>query len=427
MTKLFSWLLKRFITAFAVLVIVQLFTYILGLSLILSGYEENRFRQYEEIAIEILNNPQNAQNIALPGANPFFVFSDEKELVFSNKGKGRSLSVEDINPVYSGDKLLGYFHAGELGFADNQANRVFLISVIVLSGISVVLSVLIGFFAAWLSSGRIAEPVGILRRDIHDIRRLKRIPGRNFEITELTDISSEVSEVSIRLSSQEEYKRQWLRDLSHDLRTPLSGLKSQLEAMADGVLEPSPERFRRHLLEIDRLENLAASIGELTAIEMRDNPERTEINTERFIEMLVSPFEIEIQRKSILLESLIEKKTFSGDEPLLLRGLGNIISNAVKYIEDGSHIWIRVSETSDNEKSITLIEIANDGPGIPPEQRELIFTRLYRGESGRSTPGSGLGLSITREIVNLHGGEIRVEPLTPDGSDTRGVRFAVKI
>ena len=417
MTNLFAWLLRRFMIAFAVLVAVQLAVYVLGLGMILSGYEDNRLEQYEDIAEQILTGTEPAQTVELPGINPFFVFSTERELVFSNRGKGKSISTEEIQPVYSKDRIVGYFHAGELGFADNQANRIFLTSIIILSILSVVLSIIIGFLAAWFSSRRISTPVSTIKRDIHDIRSLKQVPSRSFSIAELTDISHDVAEASEALRSQEEYKRQWLRDLSHDLRTPLAGLKSQLEAMADGVLEPSVDRFRRHLLEIERLEELAASIGELTAIEARESIVSVRIDAARFAELLTDPYEMELKQKNVELETSVTAEYLTGDEQLLLRAVGNILSNALKFIDGGDRIWLNISDK--------MIEIANNGPDIPEEQRELIFSRLYRGDSGRTTPGSGLGLSIAREIIKLHGGMIRAEQLEIDGVKTRGVRFII--
>jgi|GEM_PF-3785630 len=408
MIKLFSWLLKRFLTAFAFLVLVQLATYILGLNLILSGYESDMLGRYERIAAEIILQPESGQLLTLPGNGPFFVYSTEKALIFTSRGKGKSIQESELKPVHHEGKFLGYFHAGELGFADNQANRVFLISIIILSALAVILSLVIGFLAALFSSRRMAKPIGLLRGDIHDIRSLKIIDARSFDINELTEMSEDVSEASRTLNAQDEYKRQWLRDLAHDLRTPLSGLKSQLEAMADGVLEPSPERFKRHLLEIERLENLAASIGELTAVESRDDIEKSKIDSEKFIKQLISPWEHKLQQSNIRLETEIDSTSFEGDEQLLLRAVGNILSNAVKYIGDGDFIKIRLSDTA--------IIISNNGPDIPEQQRELIFTRLYRGDAGRTSPGSGLGLSITREIVQLHGGEVRVEALGPRGA-----------
>lgn len=414
MNNIFSWLLKRFMAAFALLVVVQLILYIAGISLILSGYQQNQLKEFETAALEILFHTESFDPGLVMFTGPFFVFSAEKELVFSNKGKGRSISIKEYRPVFSGGVIAGYYHAGEVNFTDNQANRVFLVSIIILSGLSIVLSVIIGLLFAFFNSRKISEPVGVIRRDIHDIRLLKDIPERGFDITEFAEISTDVSNVSRALCSQEDYKRQWLRDLAHDLRTPLSGLKSQFEAIADGVLEATPERFRRHLLEIERLELLARSIGELTSIEEKESTEKTAIDSKQFIDRLTAPFESEIANKKIDLNITVEAEKIYGDENLLLRGIGNIFANAVNYIEKNGRIWIKIT--------VDGIEIANDGPDIPEEQLDLIFTRLFRGDSARSTPGSGLGLSITREIINLHGGEIRVKAFSP-----RGVRFIVKL
>ncbi len=416
MTNLFSWLLRRFLVAFAVLFAVQLAVYVIGLNTILKTYEKNKVAEYEKIAEDILQNPQSVNPADIPSEGPFFVFSADREMIFSNKGKGKSLSNEDLMPVYRGDALIGYFHAGEMNFTDNQANRIFLASLIVLSGISVIVSIGIGFIAALLSAKRIVRPVNLIRSDIHRVRTLKPVPGRNFRIRELAEISNDVAEASETLMGQEKYKQQWLRDLSHDLRTPLAGLKSQLEAMSDGVLEATPERFRRHLAEIDRLEGLAASIGELTAIEAQAELEKQPVGIEGLFSQIAAPFEYEIKRKNIDLKIEVLTDVLPGDQRLLIRGIGNIFSNAVKFVDENGFILMKAERSGDEIR----VEISNNGPDIPEEQRELVFTRLFRGDAGRTAPGSGLGLSISREIINLHGGEIRVEQQTP-----RGVRFVM--
>lgn len=422
MNKLYSWLLRRFLLAFIILVAVQLLSYVIGLNIILSGYENYQLQQYEQIAAEVLINPDRFDPADAPSVSPFFVFSADGQLIFSNRGKGKSINTDELRPVYVDGAAAGYFHVGELGFAENQSNRLFLTSIIILSAVSIVLSLVIGFISARLSSRKISEPIRELRNDIHDIRNMKKIPRRDFSISELADMSADIEGVSNSLSSQEEYKQKWLSDLAHDLRTPLAGLRSQLEAMADGVLEPTEERFRRHLAEIARLEDLAASTAELSAIELRNKIEKDHVSSEGFIRQLITPYEAELDDRGIALKTRIDAESIFCDEKLMLRAVGNILSNAIKYIGDGDEISIKVSGGSR-----TSITVSNNGPDLPAEQRELIFSRLYRGDSGRSTPGSGLGLAITREIVNLHGGEVRVEQLTVDGEYARGARFIIVV
>ncbi len=414
MKKIFPWLLKRFFLAFAILVLIQLAVNTAGIGVLLSRYSRLQEEALEEMALEVLINPGRYNEESLPYSSSFFVYSADKTMIFSNRGKGRSISDEELRPVEYEGTVTGYFYAGEIHFADNQANRVFLVSILSLGGLSIVFSAVIGLMFALSSSKKIALPLKTVRGDIKDIRMTKKVPERAFGITELTEISTDLADVSSALFSQKEYKQQWMRDLAHDLRTPLSGLRSQLEAMIDGVLEPSKDRLKRNLMEVERMDELVTSMNELTAIESKPGVDRQLIDPQAFLTRLLSPFEVALKEKSLTLDTRVSPGKISADEKLLLRAAGNILSNAVKYIDRGREIRISISPET--------IEIANNGPDIPGSQREQIFNRLYRGESARSTPGSGLGLSITREIVNLHGGDVRVQPLEP-----RGVRFIIRL
>ncbi|MDC7124093.1 MAG: HAMP domain-containing sensor histidine kinase [Spirochaetales bacterium] len=377
----------------------------IGINIILSGYKSSKYNEYEKIAISIIEHPDKTSGIVLPGTNPFFVFSENKNLIFSNRGKGRAMRFKEMRPVYLEEKLIGYFHAGDIGFADNRTNRIFLVSIIFLSLFSILLSLVIGYFSARFSANRLSVPIELLRKDLHIIRSLTIVEKRKLNITELDSISSDISETSKILKSQEDYKQQWLKDLSHDLRTPLAGLKSQLEAISDGVLAPSKERLDRMMVEVERLENLALSTTELVEIEAHKTIKKSLIDSNSFIKKLISPYEIEINKKAIELSENIKVESLSGDEDLLLRGLGNIVSNAVKYAGENEKIGIKLY----CEESNSIVEISNTGSNISDEQKDLIFTRLYRGDSARAEQGSGLGLSITREIINLHGGEVTVQ------------------
>jgi two-component system sensor histidine kinase BaeS len=422
MIRVFPWLLKRFLLAFAILVAVQLVVNTAGVSLLLSRYADAQLRSLEELALEVLIEPDSYDSESFPYASPFFVYSSDKTLIFSNRGKGRSISDSEIFPVVYQNTVVGYFHASEINFADNQANKVFLISISVLGGISILLSIIIGLMFAFFNSKKIALPVETLRADIHKIRLPARVPERQFGITELTEISADLAEVSSTIIRQDESKKQWMRDLAHDLRTPLAGLRSQLEAYVDGVLEPEPVRLKRNLFEIARLEQLVLSMDELAEIETRRSIEKQQLVTDDFIGQLLMPFELLIKEKGIEIEKSSTVKSFEGDEMLLLRATGNILANSVKYVEPGGKIWIKVSpdEAAGNQK--TVIEIGNNGPVIPVSQRDRIFDRLFRGEFARKTSGSGLGLSISKEIVDLHEGEISVCEVNP-----RGMCFIVKL
>lgn len=136
----------------------------------------------------------------------------------------------------------------------------------------------------------------------------------------------------------------------------------------------------------------------------------------RFAEGLRQSFQSELDAHKARLELAIEVAEFHANEPLLTRAVSNIIANALRHGESGVIIVMRVAHAADQ----LSIEISNNGPSIPPDQLPRVFERFFRGEYGRSTGGSGLGLSIAEEIAVLHGGGLSAENLTP-----RGVRFTI--
>lgn len=416
----FRWLLGRFLVAFAVLVAVQIAIDVGGIRFLLDRYRFDEEKRLSALAHSLLENPDLYDSGTFPYTSPFFVYDADENLVWTNRGKGRSILTGKLNPVYAGKEVEGYYYAEEINFADNQSNRVFLSSVILLAAVSILTSLILGFIFALRSSRAIARPVEMIRGDIGLVAKRENVEARVFEITEYSAISDELARVSALLKSGEEYKKRWMRDLAHDLRTPISGLKSQLEAMLDGVLDCSSDRIMRNLREVARLEELVASMSILTAIEERTEISPETIESEEFIADLLSPMEMSAKEKNLKLEASITLPRFTGDRNLLLRAVGNILANAVSYTLPDCTVKVGIDKGREGKGC--AISVENDGPSIPEEQIGKVFDRLFRGEFARNTPGSGLGLSITREIARLHGGDVTAEPLSPTG-----VRFTVSL
>jgi two-component system sensor histidine kinase BaeS len=224
---------------------------------------------------------------------------------------------------------------------------------------------------------------------------------RGSQVREINQIARSANLLAARLSSEEQLRRQWAGDVAHDLRTPLAALRSQLEAMADGVLEASPERLRKNLGELDRMEALVHDLAELTRLE---SPElelnRAPLDPAELVVELAHRFERRIQKKSIHLDTEIETGTIRADRGLLFRALSNILDNAVRYTPEAGTIRIRaVRKTAD-----VVFSVFNTGKNLSDRELEQVFDRLYRGEFARSTSGSGLGLTIVRRVAQLHGG-----------------------
>ena len=228
-----------------------------------------------------------------------------------------------------------------------------------------------------------------------------------------------------------------MQDISHDLRTPISALRSQFEGILDGVLDMTPARIEKNLGEIQRVERLISQFSELVMLEEPDMKIKEEtVDIAELVEHVIDRFEATIQSKQIAPELNIEQCSTIGDRELLTRAVSNIVSNAVTYTNEGGSITVYVSEgthrtpdredagqpcngtgsvslpyeknRSTSEEEAIIIQVRNSGALIPPEELNKVFDRLYRGEYARKTKGTGLGLNITKRIIELHGGTIHL-------------------
>ncbi len=421
--RAFPWLLSTFSLGFALVLAAQLVFFIVGVRVALSEYEDTQKSELEKIARDILINPGEEVDRSLQYSNPIFVFSSDRNLVYSNRGKRKAIPTDDLIPVHYDDTRIGYYYAGEMRFIDNEANRVFLSTLRVLIVGSIAAFIIISVVVTIFASRRIAEPVKLLQSDIRSIESQSKVKTRDFSIAELSEISRALGKLSSILSEEEEYKRRWMQDIAHDLRTPISGLKGQIEGMRDGVLEPNAERFEKNLLEIDRLQALVQGISDLYAVENAQDLRIESFATEEFIRDLLIPYETEKLKREISIKKAINSEIVVGDRALLLRAVGNLVSNALTYTPIGGSVCITVRKADRRYE----IVVSDNGPGIPSEHIDRIFQRFFRGDYGRHSTGTGLGLSITRAIVARHGGTISVSNRESAGTGTTGAVFTISI
>ncbi|WP_319559222.1 HAMP domain-containing sensor histidine kinase [Marispirochaeta sp.] len=412
MRSAYSWLLRSFLAAFVILITVQVLILGAGIVPVLDSYSRNQIRYLDDLAKRILINPSQISPDTPQHWGPFFVFSADRELIYSNRGRGRTIPESDYRLVHYDDMVIGYYYAGEVRFLDSRSNRHFLGSLGILTAASMLASLGIAVLASVRTARGIAGPVAVLRRDIQELRALKAPRVRVFPVNELSEISSSLNRVGTILEGEEEYKQQWMQNIAHDLRTPLSGLKGQLEGMRDGVLEAGTERFNRTLQEIDRLETMIASVCELSRIENLKSLTVEAVSSEDFLKAVHSTFEPCLAERGCTLSCSAQTPFFYADRELMQRAVENIVGNAFTYAGPGALIDMKITSGT---RDATILTISNSGPHIPEEQLDKIFQRFYRGEYSRSTPGSGLGLNISREIVQRHGGCISAENLSPEG------------
>jgi signal transduction histidine kinase len=410
MIRVSTWLFRSYLGVLSIVILVQLFILALGIGLAIDQYNRIKEDELSNIALELLIDPSRLETVNLDYSSAFFVFSANKELLYSNRGQGTRITDEQLRPLYLEGSLIGYWFGNSLRFEDDPSNTVLLTTILIFAGLSIFISFFLGLVASKQSAKNIISPVAIINDDIKKLSQRNFLQKRAFRLSELSEISAGVSNVSKVLQDEELYKKQWMQDLAHDLRTPVAGLKSQLEALRDGVLSPSKQRFEQNLTDLERLEQMITDISQLHNLENLSQLNLEKINLNKIIEHIINSNEVQLQSKQIQLIRDLKVKFVSADKRLFERALSNLIVNAIKYAPKDSPLEIR---TVAKEKLVE-ISISNYAPQLPDAQLANVFDRFFRGEYARKSPGSGLGLNIARTIAIKHGGQLSAFKPNPD-------------
>lgn len=218
----------------------------------------------------------------------------------------------------------------------------------------------------------------------------------------------------------EDIMAQFVANISHELRTPVTCIKGYVETLLDGHLTDTATctKFLGIIREeTDRLSRLINDLLDLSLIESRQVEMHYDIvNVKKIIEDTKDILQPSIKSKNITLVLNIGDNisTINADEDRLRQVLINLVDNAIKYSPTGSSITLSAKK----QKLDIVFSIADQGPGIPPKDLERIFDRFYRVEKHRSskTGGRGLGLAIAKQIIEAHGGTIIVKSKINKGS-----------
>ena len=222
-------------------------------------------------------------------------------------------------------------------------------------------------------------------------------------IVVLRDVSAE--------RESERLKDEVLALVSHELRTPLTSIVGYVDLVLDGS-DPLTPDVRRFLEVVERnARRMLRLVGDLLFVAQveagRLELARAEVDLGAIASDAVEAARPEAERvgSTIVLDAE-PVRTFTGDRDRCAQVLDNLIANAVKFTGEGGHIQVTVAERGE----FAVLEVGDDGPGIPVEEQALVFDRFARasGASERAVPGAGLGLTVVKAIVEGHGGEIDV-------------------
>ncbi|WMJ76452.1 MULTISPECIES: sensor histidine kinase [unclassified Sedimentibacter] len=237
------------------------------------------------------------------------------------------------------------------------------------------------------------------------------------DIEEIRDLRNSINILADKLNKQDMIRKRLISDINHEIRTPLNVMQNNFEAMIDGVFPVTQARLNKLNDEIIRFGKLLNNLEKLKEFET----ESLKLNfyaIELFglIESLYDDFLMESEKKHISIDLIKERDTnyfILGDSDRLKQVFINLVNNAIKFSEKNGKISINVYAKG---KKI-FVEVADNGIGIKTEDLPFIFERLYRGDKSRhETEGSGIGLTIVKNILTLHSGSIEVESEENNGT-----------
>jgi two-component system, OmpR family, sensor histidine kinase BaeS len=271
------------------------------------------------------------------------------------------------------------------------------------------ISILVALIIAWVLSRHLLKPIRHISEGTTALAAGNYTQRINVSTNdELGDLSRHFNLLATTLEKNEKSRRQWVADISHELRTPLSILRGEIEALIDGVREVDSDRLQDLHKEILSLNRLIDDLHELSLSDIGAlNYEKYSQDVIKILHHSISTLQPEFNSKSIAVDTTeIPKdpiKLFC-DAQRIQQLFTNILSNSLSYTDSGGKLKIKT--TTDNTQIV--IDMLDSAPGVPDTELSRLFERLYRAESSRNrkTGGSGLGLSICKNIVEAHGGQI---------------------
>jgi len=284
-------------------------------------------------------------------------------------------------------------------------------------------SVVVGGSAAaglsYLVSQRIMQPLLEIEKITQKFAQdqlSERLPAS--EIPEINRLSASFNRMATSLEGVEQRRREIIGDLTHELRTPLTVLRGYLEELAEGKIAPSPEIYLRLATETKRLERLVNDLQELSKAEAGHLQINLQpVNLRPLLESLVQKFSDQLLEDGPVLKlDCPPLPPVLADLDRTEQVLVNLLGNALRYTSHGS-ITIRAGA----EARKLWIAVIDTGIGIAPEDLSRVFERFWRAEPARTlhVGGTGIGLAISRRLIELQGGQISVESQLGKGSNFR--------
>lgn len=289
---------------------------------------------------------------------------------------------------------------------NNHLEQAIIQSVVLTVVISLLLTVLLSVYVA----RRFSRPLVRMKQAAMSISHgnLKtRVQIRNKD--EMSELGVALNHLAEQLQEQQNLRQAMSENIAHELRSPLTTIKSFISAMKDGIWEPTKDRMDSCLEEINRLIFLVRDLEQLNEIVFLDfQLQKQKLNLNTHLVKVIRRHEPSFAEKSVQLRlGFIPDICINWDENRMTQVWNNLITNSLKFTRSGGIVQLD-GELINNE---ILIRVADSGVGIEDQDLPYVFERFYRGDKSRNrtTGGGGLGLAIAKSIVEAHDGQIWAE------------------
>jgi two-component system sensor histidine kinase BaeS len=354
--------------------------------------------------------------------DPLVILNADKEPVYGSYPRNEKIK---LHPVIVNNNTVGY-----VGL---RSPRQFLdpIQVQFLSQQKLALAwgaagiVLIVIIISFPLSRQLIKPLKEMANATHDIASGKYTTRVSFSSTdELGQLARDFNAMALTLEKHEKDRRQWVADISHELRTPVSVLQGEIEALLDGIRQINPETIRSLHMETLRLKRLVEDLYQISLSDLGAlNYRKENLDPVEVLKDSLKSYRVEFDRKGIALKGIIDKNLkvdCFADSERLNQLFTNLFENSLRYTDKGGVLEVVAKVAPD----FIIIDFQDSKPGVSEKDLEKLFDRFYRAEESRSrtSGGAGLGLTICKNIVDAHEGTISAHP-----SPLGGLRIQISI
>ncbi len=282
------------------------------------------------------------------------------------------------------------------------------------AGFRLVVALLVSGLICYLLARYISKPILRLRSAVnqleqgnYDIEVAGEFSKRNDEIAEL---ATDFDRMSAEIKNQFQQREDLLRDISHELRSPLARMRVASELIKSKTETSTFSEINRIEREIHRLDELIGEIIDFSRLENQsEKVEKQQFNLIELTSQIINDvnFEGNADKKQVVLNTSHKQIQLNANKTLISRAIENILRNAIKYTAHQTNVMCSI----DILESIIVIKVEDQGPGVPEQQLKKIFEPFYRSSKSRDrdSGGSGLGLAISKRAIELHAGEINAE------------------